>query len=127
MVTTNNTDVEAPRERLVTKIGELLGNRAGADLVYAKPIERDGATIVPVAKVRFGFGGGGGQKPDQRGAGGGGGLVAEPAGFVVARGDEIRFEPIRDPVRIAYGVAAIALAGSWLVRAVGRLLTSRRR
>jgi uncharacterized spore protein YtfJ len=116
-----NPNLEEPREKIVTRIGELLGARAGAELVYAKPIERGSTTIVPVARVRFGFGGGGGQKPEQQGAGGGGGLVAEPAGFVVARGDEIRFEPIRDPTRIAFGVAAIAFAASWLVRAVARL------
>jgi uncharacterized spore protein YtfJ len=121
MATTNDPNVEEPREKLVTRIGELLGSRAGAELVYAKPIERDGSTIVPVARVRFGFGGGGGQKPEQRGMGGGGGLVAEPVGFVVARGDEIRFRPIRDPARLAFGVAAIAFAASWLVRAVARL------
>jgi uncharacterized spore protein YtfJ len=116
-----NVNVEQPREDLVRSIGELLGARAGVQLVYASPIERDGTTIVPVARVRFGFGGGGGQKPEQRGSGGGGGLVAVPVGFVVARGDEIRFRPIRDPARIALGIAAIAFAASWLLRAIAHL------
>jgi uncharacterized spore protein YtfJ len=109
---------------LVRSIGELLGSRAGVQLVFAEPVVRDGATIIPVARVRYGFGGGGGQKSEQRGAGGGGGLVADPLGFVVADGTGTRFRPIRDPARIAAGIAAVVFAASWLVRAIARF-TSR--
>lgn len=116
-----NTSIETGRADIVTSIGELLGERAGVQLVYSDPIDRDGTTIVPVARVRFGFGGGGGQKPEQGGAGGGGGVVADPLGFILARGGEISFRPIWDPARIALGVAAVMFASSLLVRAIGRL------
>lgn len=43
--------------------------------VFVDPYEKDGATLVPVARVRGGAGGGGGEGPpgEGKGAGGGGG------------------------------------------------------
>ena len=115
----------------VAKIADLISNRAGMHLVYAEPIVRDGVTIVPVARIRFGFGGGGGQSPTAEGnpeagrpsagGGGGGGVIAAPAGFLVLRGDEVSYRPIRDPARTALAVAAGAFAVSWALRALRRL------
>jgi uncharacterized spore protein YtfJ len=65
--------------RVIEKIADVVGGTASVRLVYRDPVERDGTTVVPVARVRFGFGGGGGQKPGeapQQGGGGGGGGVA---------------------------------------------------
>jgi uncharacterized spore protein YtfJ len=60
-----------------------------ARLVYGEPIERDGATFLPVAKVR-----GGG---DTDGNGGGGfGLIAKPAGMYVIRGGNATWQPALD-------------------------------
>ena len=69
---------------------------AGAKLVFGEPIETQGKTIIPVAKVGFGFGAGAGrgnhsgddEDPGDRreeGFGGGGGVGASHCGAAPAR------------------------------------------
>lgn len=48
--------------------------------VFGEPFERDGVTIIPVAKIGGGAGGGSGDSADGSGSGGGFGLTATPAG-----------------------------------------------
>ena len=40
------------------KLVESLGGTASAKAVFGEPVEKDGVTVVPVARVRFGVGGG---------------------------------------------------------------------
>lgn len=47
----------------VERIAERLGAHATVKAVFGDPVERDGITIIPVAKVRWGFGGGAGGGP----------------------------------------------------------------
>jgi uncharacterized spore protein YtfJ len=42
----------------IERLAEKLGITANARAVYGEPVERDGLTIIPVAQVRYGFGGG---------------------------------------------------------------------
>src|SRR6185437_1716047 len=58
---------------LLERIGKTVGQRAQASAVYGEPVEREGLTVIPVAKARFGFGGGGGagSHEGQEGSGGG--------------------------------------------------------
>jgi uncharacterized spore protein YtfJ len=84
--------------------------------VYGEPIERDGLTVVPAAKVRGGGGGGGGTGPDDdegrptgSGSGAGFGVAAQPAGAFVIRGDDVEWRPALDVQKLA--LAGIALAG----------------
>ena len=98
-----------------------LVNQAGARTVYADPISTEGRTVVPVAKVRCGFGGGSGKKADSNeGGGGGGGFVAYPVGYIEIASTGTQFVPIVDPQRMAiaagFGVCLGLLVGS-LVRA----------
>jgi len=120
------------RATLVEHLGKLIGDRAGVRLVYGEPVERDGATIVPVARVRYGFGGGAGKKPGEEGAeeeggGGGGGVVASPAGFVILRGGQVEYRPIRDPARLTGLAIAIGIGLVMALRAIVRLATERER
>ncbi|HEY3837497.1 MAG TPA: spore germination protein GerW family protein [Bryobacteraceae bacterium] len=68
-------------------------DRASAKMVYGDPITADGKTILPVAKVCYGFGGGAdrGKSRDHQGNGGGGGLVATPVGVVEITATETRY------------------------------------
>ncbi len=76
--------------------------------VFGEPVEREGVTLVPAARVAGGAGGGG----DTEGNGGGGfGLYAWPVGAYVIRGDQVTWKPAVDPVRV--GVAV--LLGVWLL------------
>jgi uncharacterized spore protein YtfJ len=99
-------------------LADAIGSTAGARLAYGDPVERAGVTVVPVARVRFGFGGG--QKPGEQReqAGGGGGAVVTPAGFLILRGDEVRFRPIRDPARMIGLVLAIGFVLRLAIRAL---------
>ena len=96
-------------------------DRAGAKTVYGDPVSAAGKTILPVAKIRYGFGGGGGGRPDaqQHGGGAGGGMVAKPVGVVEITESETRFIPIRSGWAL---LAAIALG-----LCVGLLAVPRRR
>ncbi len=116
-----------PRAKLVERLAELVGGAAGAHLVYGEPVERQGITIIPVARVRYGFGGGTGRKPhagaraDEEGEGGGGGVQAMPVGFLILRDGEATYRPIRDPARLT-GLALAIGAGLWLAfRALSRV------
>ena len=95
-------------------------DRAGAKTVYGDPVSAAGKTILPVAKIRYGFGGGGGGRPDAQPHGGaGGGMVAQPVGVVEITESETRFIPIRSGWTL---LAAIALG-----LCVGLLAVPRRR
>jgi uncharacterized spore protein YtfJ len=105
-------------ERLADKVGA----RAGTTSVYAEPVERDGVVVIPVAKVRWGFGGGwGGKGSDERGAGGGGGMRASPVGYVEIRQGRAEFRPIRDPAAWVPLMVAGAFTSWLVVRALQRL------
>ena len=90
-----------------------LVNQAGAKTIYADPISSEGRTIVPVARVRCGFGGGSGKKArqDGEGGGGGGGFVSKPAGFIEISAQGTRFVPIVDRWDMALAVGAGACLG----------------
>ena len=66
--------------------------------VYADPIEKDGLTIIPAAKVQGGAGGGSGHDPKgQEGEGGGFGMIGRPAGVYVIKNGDISWRPAVDP------------------------------
>ncbi len=86
-----------------------LVNQAGAKVVYGEPISAEGNTIVPVAKVRYGFGGGSGRKGSEHvneGGGGGGGMVAYPIGYIELSSAGTRYVPVVEfpSVSLAVGV-----------------------
>jgi uncharacterized spore protein YtfJ len=93
-------------ERLAERVG--LASQARA--VFGEPVERDGITVIPVAKARWGFGGGSGDNAEGRGVGGGGGGGVTPLGYIELRDGSARFKRIRDP-RLG-GALAVALAAS---------------
>lgn len=82
-------------DRFIGTMAEKLGAVAKAATVFGEPVERDGITVIPVAKARWGFGGGGGRREDEDGAGGGGGAQVTPVGFIEIRNQEANFRPIR--------------------------------
>ena len=92
------------------KLVESLGGAASAKAVFGEPVEKDGVTVVPVARVRFGVGGGGGRGPgrkkkgeagdaEQTGYGHGGGVQAAPVGYIELSGGTATYRRIADPAR----------------------------
>jgi uncharacterized spore protein YtfJ len=87
------------------------------DLVYAAPIERDGALFIPAAKVRGGGGGGG----DTQGNGGlGFGLTAKPAGMYVIRDGEATWQPALDLNRVILGGQIVGIVALLVLRSILR-------
>ncbi|HWW60159.1 MAG TPA: spore germination protein GerW family protein [Thermoanaerobaculia bacterium] len=106
-------------QSLIERIGETIQLHANAKQVYGDPVERDGTTIIPVAKVQWGFGGGAfGRGAIERG-GGGGGARAMPIGFIEMKDGRAEFRAIRDPGSAA-ALIAIGIAG-----VLGGMLLSR--
>ena len=133
-------EADAADNRLI-KLVESLGGTASAKAVFGEPVEKDGVTVVPVARVRFGVGGGGGRGPGRRkkkgdagdaeqvGYGHGGGVQATPAGYIELSGGKASYKRIGDPARpmaiallfplagaVSFGIVALVLAGltkSW--------------
>ena len=68
-------------------------DHAGAKIVFGEPVTTEGKTILPVARLGYGFGGGSGRKRDgaQHGGGGGAGLKAKAVGVVEITASGTRF------------------------------------
>jgi len=104
---------------VLQKIGETLGSTATVKSVFGEPIQANGKTVVPVAKVAYGFGGGfgagkHGKNSDQQGegGGGGGGVRAFPAGVLEITESSTRFIPFTDLRFLALAFAAGAVLGA---------------
>jgi uncharacterized spore protein YtfJ len=79
--------------------------------VFGEPIQTDGATIIPVARVMGGGGGGAGEGPGEAdtgsGFGTGFGLRATPVGVYVVRDGGVDWKPAVDVSRLAKGGQAL--------------------
>jgi uncharacterized spore protein YtfJ len=120
-VTSNGS---ALAEALLERIGEAVGGRANVSSVFGEPVERDGITVIPVARARFGFGGGGGGGPGEdesgSGGGGGGGAMVSPAGYIELKDGTAQFRRITGPLDVlalAGAAAIVALALARIARA----------
>lgn len=110
--------VEGPTS-LFSRLADRLGVAAKAATVFGEAVERDGVTVIPVAKARWGLGAGGGhQRPGTReGIGGGGGVIVAPVGYIEIKDGASRFRQIWDPA----AAAGLALAaGALLLWALAR-------
>lgn len=88
---------------------------ANAKAIFGDPVERNGTTIIPVARARWGVGGGSGMQPNSKaaGTGGGGGVIVAPVGFIEICEGRAKFKPIRSqafPLLLVIGAAAICLS-----------------
>jgi uncharacterized spore protein YtfJ len=78
--------------------------------VYGDPIEQEGVTVIPAAKVGGGGGGGG---DDAQNGGAGFGVGARPVGAFVIRGDQVSWVPAVDITRVLLiGLAALLVLRS---------------
>lgn len=123
----NPTDAPTPASSpLVERLAQIFSTSITAQTVYGTPVERDGVTVIPVARAAFGFGGGNGtDAPAKSGAGGGGGAAVTPVGFIELSEGRARFRPIRSsvvPLVAVSGVVALLL-----LRSVPKLLSNRPR
>ena len=108
-------------------ISERLQTTATVKTVYGDPIVADGKTIVPVARVRYGFGAGGGRTPETltdgaehgepaEGGGGGGGVEVSPVGFIEITPAGTRYVSFEDRSRLIRAALIGVLIGAFLLR-----------
>ena len=129
----------------ISRLAERLGASASASSVFGEPVERDGVTVIPVARVRWGVGGGSGrgsgsrgrgrgrgrgkadvselgeQNEQNEGIGGGGGVQASPLGFIELRGGQARYRRVHDPLRLA--IAGLLLPLTIAAAGIAMILT----
>jgi uncharacterized spore protein YtfJ len=111
----------------VENVATRLGQSASVKNVYGEPIVKGERTIVPVARVAFGFGGGFGKKgarlplpegqkgqPDENGAGGGGGLRACASGVFEITDRGTRFIPANNTMQLLGAALIGLLVGAWM-------------
>lgn len=117
--------VATPSSSLVERLAQQLGASASAQTIYGTPVERDGVTVIPVARAIYGFGGGGGSKVEEgEGSGGGAGMALTPIGYIELTEGRSRFRPIRGSVVPL--VAVSGLVALMLLRSVPKLLRRNR-
>jgi uncharacterized spore protein YtfJ len=121
--------MEQTTDRSHELIGQMLDS-LNTTAVFGAPVHEGDVTVIPVARVWYGFGEGSGSgtagAPSEsgevqtgEGGGGGGGGRARPLGYIRIAGDDVRFEPIVDPGRLALaGMALAAWNVFWIVAAV---------
>ena len=110
-------------------ITERLQSNANVSTVYGEPISAEGKTIIPVARVRYGFGGGAGslgamehrgegEGPQEMGGGGGGGGGVEvtPVGIIEVTAGDPRFISFDERRRIVRASIFGLLAAIFLLR-----------
>lgn len=107
---------------LLQSLHENLSGRAQVKSVFGEPIIAADKTIIPVARVTYGFGAGAGtggvgdKSAKGEGGGGGGGMRAKPVGIFVVGPGESRFVPIHNPRKIVGVLVAGALIGMMFSR-----------
>jgi uncharacterized spore protein YtfJ len=115
-------EADAGSDDRFNKLVNSLGGTATASAVFGDPVEKDGVTVVPVARVRYGVGGGFGRGPgrkkrheesaeEQVGYGQGGGVQATPVGYIEISGGEAEYKRIVDPVRPLAVIMLFPLVG----------------
>jgi len=109
----------------VKQVLSQLVSSANVDAVFGRPIERDGATVIPCSEIAVGFAMGSGTGPvDERGnptgagSGGGGGSQGRPIAVIVMTKEGVRIEPVLDLTKV---VLAAFTTGAFMLFWFGRL------
>jgi len=139
--------MDTPIDEMIHRLSTI-PEESGASACFGAPVERDGHTIIPVARVAFGygagFGRGTGSEPHRHGngsagdeadagegGGGGGGGSSTPVAIIDVGPTGVRIEPIIDSTRIS--VSGMMLGGwilfwlFWTIRTIARQAAQTRR
>ncbi|MDG4648073.1 spore germination protein GerW family protein [Roseibacterium sp. SDUM158017] len=102
------TDVNGLLKSTVEELDKLLNARN----VLGDPIEKDGATVIPIVSYGFGFGSGGGEggKSGSQGTGGGAGAGGgiKPLGAIIFDANGARVEAVKGAMSSVAQVVADA-------------------
>lgn len=115
-------------QEIFKSLPEKLHNAASVNMVYGEPVTAEGKTVIPVARVRYGFGGGFGEgkgvspqgtdghEPEGMGGGGGGGVEVTPVGMIEITPGETRYISFEERPKIIRAVFITVLLLLFLFR-----------
>lgn len=112
-------------QQFLQSIGERLQSGASVKTVYGEPIVVEEKTIIPVARIAYGFGGGlrsrkkaegRTQQKDGEQEGGGAGLAASPVGVLEITQGETRFVSVGEERRLGWALIIGFFLGTWMGR-----------
>jgi uncharacterized spore protein YtfJ len=107
---------------LMQSLKESVLTQANVKTIYGEPIQAQGKTIIPVAKITYGFGAGAGTggvgdtSAKGEGGAGGGGVRAVPVGVIEVSEQPTRFVPITDRKKLSAAVLVGVALGMWMSR-----------
>ncbi|MGH7030870.1 MAG: GerW family sporulation protein [Stellaceae bacterium] len=104
--------------KTLRSLGERLKAGASVRQVYGDPIEFGGRMVVPIARLRYGFGVGGAMEGRGKarsghggGSGGGAGISVRPVGAIEITGAGTRFIRFTDPAPLGLALLIGFLVG----------------
>jgi uncharacterized spore protein YtfJ len=105
-------------QELLRDVEQTMATSATVRNVFGEPIKHNGRTVIPVARVGYGFGGVGrsGKLPEGEGGGAGGGVVAMPVGAVEISDEGTRYISFSLDKKLLGAFAVGAFAGMFLLR-----------
>jgi uncharacterized spore protein YtfJ len=110
---------------LLQSLKESISDQANAKAIYGDPISAQGKTVIPVAKLIYGYGAGAGSggvrdwSTRGEGGGGGAGVCAIPVGVIEVSDQQTRFIPITNRKKLIGAVLAgifLGISLSWCRR-----------
>jgi uncharacterized spore protein YtfJ len=127
--------MEAEVQNLLDALADLR-DKANVDAVFGEPTTVEGRTVIPVAKVTYGFGTGVGRgmvpaaadaeevaqdaaEKEDSGAWGGGGVMAHPLAVIEVTPEGTWVKPVIDEQKLAL---AAGFLGAWVVVWLARTL-----
>ena len=103
---------------LMRDVEQTVASSASVKNIFGEPIQHNGRTVIPVARVAYGFGGGGGsgKLPEGEGGGAGVGVVALPVGVVEISDEGTRYISFSLDKKLLGALAIGAFAGMFFFR-----------
>ena len=107
---------------LLQSLKESVLTQANVKTIFGEPLEAQGKTIIPVAKIIYAYGAGAGTggvgdtSAKGEGGGGGGGVRAVPVGVIEISDQPTRFVPITDRKKLSAAVALGFMLGVFMSR-----------
>jgi uncharacterized spore protein YtfJ len=122
--------LRAGDQGLLERLVDRLGGRSGVQAVFGEPIERQGVTVIPVARVRWAFGAGSGSGPvagvdgpdTAGGSGGGGAAGAVPVGYIEIGPGGASFHTIAEAYPSPLFLLTAGVMTAMILRGLARLL-----
>jgi uncharacterized spore protein YtfJ len=130
-------DITDAADELVRQVSGI-PQELGASACFGEAVQRNGHTLIPVARVNFGYGlgfgggsrsGGGEQETGSEGGGGGGGGgggSSTPVAVIDISDEGVRIEPVEDKTRMALaGIMMVAWNAFWVLWTIRTVVRER--